>query len=273
MIEEEVTKKKDIEQLKLGGVLENISEHSKTQSSMQSFIKVAPSFENKLLDWIIDTYQPLHACEHPSFQEMCRSLNAKAPVVGVFKLQNMISTETAFMRVTLRSILRGIPVNITTDAWTSCNNTSYFTCTAHWIHSKTWLLHHMPLGLFKKTGTSQAEDVVRQVMDMLSSYGITYKEMYCIVTDTEATMVKAARMFCSNAEQASTTISWHGCIDHLLNLVTKLAFKDNEESQGTMSKARDLVTHFSSSSQAEEILLSKQGNGTAVKCIQDVTTR
>ena len=88
-------------------------------------------------------------------------------------------------------------------------------------------------------------------MDMLSTCGITYKEMYCIGTDTEVTMVKAACLFCStNTEQASTTISWHGCIDQLLNLVTKLAFKNNEESHGTMSKARDLVTHFSSFSQA-----------------------
>jgi hypothetical protein len=114
MIEEEVKKKNDIEQLKLGSISTNIHKLGNTQqSSMQSFIKVTPSFENKLLDcWILDTYQ-------------------------------------ALMRAELRSILRGVPVNITTDAWTSCNNTSYFTCTGHWIHSKTWLLHHMPLGLFK----------------------------------------------------------------------------------------------------------------------------
>jgi hypothetical protein len=61
-----------------------------------------------------------------------------------------------------------------------------------------------------------------------------------------------------------------GHIDHLLNLVTKVAFKDSAESDGAMNKARELVGHFSSS-QAEEILLSKQIPGAAVKCIQDVT--
>jgi hypothetical protein len=91
MLQEDVTKKKDIEQSNLGGISTNIHERGKAQSSMQSFVKVTPTFENKLLDWIIDMYQPLHACEHPSFQEMCRSLNAKAPLVGVSKLQNMIS--------------------------------------------------------------------------------------------------------------------------------------------------------------------------------------
>lgn len=250
-----------------------VDDSDKVQSSIKSFVKFTPSFEHKLLDWIIETYQPLQACEHPSFREMCRALNNKAPTVGKFKLLSMISTETALVRVQLKSILKQIPVTITTDAWTSCNNNTYITCTAHWICSKTWLLHHMPLGLFKKTGTSQAEDVVRYVMDILLGYDITYTNLICIVTDTEATMVKAARIFCSNAAQALTPISWHGCIDHLLNLVTKLAFKDHMHTEGTMAKARDLVGHFSSSSQAEEILLSKQVAGSAVKCIQDVTTR
>jgi hypothetical protein len=55
--------------------------------------------------------------------------------------------------------------------------------------------------------------------------------------------------------------------------VTKVAFKDCAESNGAMNKARELVGHFGSSSQAEkEILLSKQIPGSAVKCIQDVTT-
>jgi hypothetical protein len=39
-----------------------------------------------------------------------------------------------------------------------------------------------------------------------------------------------------------------------------------------MNAAKELVGHFSSSSQAEEILLSKQIPGFAIKCIQDVTT-
>jgi len=53
MIEEEVKKENDFEQLKLGrpSISTNIHGCGKTQSSMQSFIKVPPSFENKLLDW------------------------------------------------------------------------------------------------------------------------------------------------------------------------------------------------------------------------------
>jgi hypothetical protein len=56
-------------------------------------------------------------------------------------------------------------------------------------------------------------------------------------------------------------------------LVTKIAFKDFAESDGAMNAARESVGFFSSSFQEEEILLSKQMPGLAVKCIQDVTTR
>jgi hypothetical protein len=204
---------------------------------------------------------------------MCRSLSLKAPIIGWNKLQGLLSKEAAFMKVKLQSILKGTHVSITTDAWISCNNITYITCTSHFVHPVTWLLHHMPLRIFKKFGTSQAEDVVRYINNILVGYNISYSDLTCIVTDTEATMVKAARIFCNDARQEETELSWHGRIDHLLNLVTKVAFKDSAESAGAMKKARELVGHFSSSSQAEEILLSKQIPGAAVKCIQDVTTR
>ena len=113
-----------------------------------------------MLAWIIDTYQPLHVCESPSFREMCRSLSLKAPIIGRNKLQGLLSKEAAFMKVELRSILKGAHVSITTDAWTSCNNVTYITCTAHFVHPVTWVLYHMPLGIFKKFGTSQAELVL-----------------------------------------------------------------------------------------------------------------
>ncbi len=149
----------------------------------------------------------------------------ESPNIGVCKIKSLLSKETACLRVKLRSILQGPDVSVTTDAWTSCNNVTYITCTAHFVHQKTWVLHHFPLGLFKKSGTSLAEDVVRTVEGILLSYNIDYSNITCIVTDTEATMVKAARIFASKAQQAASQVSWHGCIDHLLNLITKLLLK------------------------------------------------
>jgi hypothetical protein len=126
--------------------------------------------------------------------------------------------------------------------------------------------------LCSKRITSLAEDLVRHVESIWRDYHIKYSNITCIVTDTEATMVKAARIFALHAQQAASEISWHSCIGRLLNLVTNLVFTDFPGSEGAMLAARDLVGHFSSSSQAEAVLLSKQIPGSAVKFIQDVAT-
>ncbi len=74
------------------------------------------------------------------------------------------------------------------------------------------------------------------MLQATSTAYITY-----VVTDTEAMVVKTARIFAICAQQAETDFSWHGCVNHLLNLVTKLAFTDFHESKGAMLAARDLV--------------------------------
>jgi hypothetical protein len=112
-------------------------------------------------------------------------------------MQGLLSTEAACARVKLRSILKGIDVCLTTDAWTSCNNVTFITCTAHFVHPKTWMLHHFPLGLFKKEGTSLAEDVVRHVENIWDDFHIEYSKITCLVTDTEATMVLLQLFFSS----------------------------------------------------------------------------
>jgi hypothetical protein len=110
---------------------------------------------------------------------MCQSLNIKAPIIGLYKMQGLLSTEATCARVKLRYMLKGVDVCLTTDAWTSCNNVTFITCTVHFVHPKTWVLHHFPLGLFKKEGTSLAEDVVRLVENIWSEYHIDYSNIMC----------------------------------------------------------------------------------------------
>jgi hypothetical protein len=79
------------------------------------------------------------------FHGMCQSLNMKAPNISVYKLQSILSSECANLRVKLHGVLHGATISITTDAWTSCNNITFIKCTACFIHPKTWLLLHVPL--------------------------------------------------------------------------------------------------------------------------------
>jgi hypothetical protein len=90
--------------------------------------------------------------------------------------------------------------------------------------------------------------------------------MTAVVTNTEANMIAAGRIFVTNSERRGRVTKWHGCIDHLLELVTGITFKDLPESDGTMSACRTLINFFNSSSQAMAKLLSKQGVGSWQGC-------
>ncbi len=106
----------------------------------------------------------------------------------------------------------------------------------------------------------------------MALFELQYKYMVAAVTDTEAMMISAGRIFVSNSSEQGGATNCHGCVDHLLELVTGITFKDSQESEGTMRACRNLVNFFYSSSQAMAKLLSKQSVGRAVKPIQDVST-
>jgi hypothetical protein len=91
-----------------------------------------------------------------------------------------------------------------------------------------------------------------------------------VVTDTEATMIAAGRLFVSKSVEEGGTTKWISCIDQLLQLVTKKAFSDLPMSEGAPKACHNLVNYFNSSSQAMKKLLGKQVVGRAVKPVQDV---
>jgi hypothetical protein len=88
-------------------------------------------------------------------------------------------------------------------------------------------------------------------------------------------MVAAGWLFKQKSVQSGSTTAWHGCIDHMLEIITKLAFKDLPDSIGTMAVCCAIVTFFNSSSQATAKLKEKTKVrlGVALSVIQDVCTR
>jgi hypothetical protein len=135
------------------------------------------------------------------------------------------------------------------------------------------MLHSLVLGLYEKTGCSRAVDCVEYAEQQMEAFNLHYSYMTCVVTDTEATMVAAGRKFVEHSKAWSGRTKWHGCVDHLLELVTGIAFTDSPKTMGTMSACHSIVNFFNSSTQAMSKLLSKQVQGRAVKPIQDVVTR
>ena len=243
------------------------------QRSLKPFLINCPKFENCLITWMVATYQPLRCCEDQSFRDMCHSLNKKAQIFSRDKLRTLLSEEYTITKSKLKMILKGRHFSFTTDGWTSLANVGYVTCTAHFIDQANWKLHSIVMGLFEKNGGSTADDVVEYCENQLTLFDLSYCEAIAVVTDTEATMIAAGRLFVERSLQEGGKTKWLGCIDHLLQLVTKKAFSDLPMSEGTLKACRNLVNFFNSSSQATKKLLGKQVEGRAVKPIQDVTTR
>jgi hypothetical protein len=166
---------------------------------------------------------------------MCVALNKKSPILGSDRLYRLLKSEYHLVQAKLVVSLKGRQYALTTDAWTSIAKVGYITCTVHFIDHDTWKLHSLVLGLYEKTGQSRAVDCVDCAEQQLQVYNLFYKNVTAVVTDTEATMVSADRLFVQHSIQNQGRTKWHGCVAHLLELVTGIAFVDSPETLGTMS--------------------------------------
>jgi hypothetical protein len=138
--------------------------------------------------------------------------------------------------------------SLTMDSWTSLANQGYTACTVHFVDKNSWKLHSLVLGIFEKKGPSTTIDNVSYVEQQLPLFDLHYKNMVAVVTDTEASRISAGRLFVENSGRVGGMTKWHGCVDHSLELVTSITFKDLPVSEGTMSACRILINFFNSSS-------------------------
>ena len=104
-----------------------------TQGSMDRYAVACPEFEDRLLDWIVSDYQSLRVFESEAFRDMCRSLNKKAPILSRPRVGQLLSKTFVDTQEEMISIFEGHHFAMTTDAWTSCSNSGFATCTIHFI--------------------------------------------------------------------------------------------------------------------------------------------
>jgi hypothetical protein len=176
------------------------------------------------MKWMIATYQPLRCVEDKHFRAKCQSLNTQAPILTSEKLKTLISDEYPVAELKLKNILKGRYFAFFTDGWTSLNHKAYITCTAHFIDCTTSTLHAEVMGLYEKGGGSKHEDIVNYCEQQLTQFNLPYSKAVAVVTDTEATMVAAGHLFVVNCLAQGGKTKWMGCIDHLVQLCTKIAF-------------------------------------------------
>ena len=137
------------------------------------------------------------------------------------------------------------------------SNESYTAVTAHWIDDSSMSIRNLTLSCDHSPGPSQSEDIQVKISSVLSRFSVELKDVYSLTTDTNHTMKKMGK---SSYEQHG--IKWIPCIDHRLQLITKLAFDDKNLPgvDNVMSKARRLITHFDKSAQRSFLLRELQIN-------------
>ena len=213
---------------------------------------------------------------------MMKMHNPQFEPMGTYRLGTLLSETFASVQLSLRSILAGTQGAITTDGWTSSAGHTYYGFTYHWIEPD-WKLHSVPIGISQHLGTSLALDHVRVFESELAKHGLTYANIVAITTDTAPVMNAAGRLIVDSAKDAGFHIEHVGCVDHILNITTKLAGLDpidtphpREEHADALLNARQMCGTFSNSSQLTARLLQFQATQAVQrpkKTIQDVKTR
>jgi len=64
-----------------------------SQVSMDGFVVSCPTFEKCLLNWAVETYQPLRCCEERTFRDLCLALNKRCPILSRDKLHTMVQCQ------------------------------------------------------------------------------------------------------------------------------------------------------------------------------------
>ena len=180
---------------------------------------------------------------------------------------------------------------LTTDGWTSRSKHSYYGFTFHYIDPELMELKSLVLGIrVHAEDSSTAQIHLDALQEELNKHELSWSQIVSITTDTEPTMNKTGRLIIEHAKNNHNVELNHvGCIDHILQVTTKLAQLDPPLAEGenhglqasTLSKARALVGTFNSSTQLMKFLKTLQEqlnqvagtNNNVVGLIPDVITR
>jgi hypothetical protein len=190
----------------------------------------------------------------------------------------------------MNEMLKGKIGALTTDGWTSRGKHTYYGFTFHYIDEQLMELKSLVLGIREHAGESSTADIhVEALQTELTKHGLSWSQIVSITTDTEPTMNKTGRLIIAHAKNNhNVEINHIGCIDHILQVTTKLAQLDPPLAAGenhgleaeTLLKARALVGTFNSSTQLMNYLKRLQasfneveGSNKILGLIQDIVTR
>uniref|UniRef100_H3B2V5 HAT C-terminal dimerisation domain-containing protein n=1 Tax=Latimeria chalumnae TaxID=7897 RepID=H3B2V5_LATCH len=196
---------------------------------MQSSADAQKSFERKLLNFMIETIQPLDIVEQPSFKQLVEGPNTK---------RTILTLPFRTMRTTIMVCLADIKsVCTTADIWTA-HNKSFFGMMCHWIDptSLQWVSTALACTRIRgkhtfnviaslideiHTSFSLGDKVVRTVTDNRSNFAKAFKEYgFQEKEDEEAAEVDHKFGLISDVIDQPFQLPKHQhCTAHTLNLI------------------------------------------------------
>lgn len=221
-----------------------------------------------LAEMICSDIQPLSIVDDPGFLKYSFTLDPKFVVPSRPVVQNEVMD---LYESTKASIIHKMQTEIakyclTFDIWTSRSQDAYLSLTIHYIHSGTWQLCDLRLGVNKFEGRHGAEDIAEKIMELLEEWNLPFEKMSAATCDNASNNVKCFR--------EHLKVPRAPCLGHVLNLAVNDALKVRGVTE-PIARCRKLVEHFDKSRAASEALTAKQAelNMKPHKLIQDVQTR
>ena len=245
-------------------VTDGVLERLQAEGGMDRYLKTDLGFTDAYIKWLVLDCMPLDTGESPHFEALVKALNPRAKIPHYRAIHTKLVDLEVQLKQAIAVLVAGLFVACTTDAWTSAANVAYCCLTLHYINAQ-WELVSLALDCTSFPGSHDGTRVAAKLAEMLAQYNITADHVVACVTDTAPNMVRSARFM---------PYDWHGCLAHMLELVTGLVF-EGEGVKTLMVKARALVGSIKGSSQAKEALdkacaffgLAK------LNVLQDVVTR
>uniref|UniRef100_H3ALT8 HAT C-terminal dimerisation domain-containing protein n=1 Tax=Latimeria chalumnae TaxID=7897 RepID=H3ALT8_LATCH len=178
-----------------------------------SYMYAQKSFERKLLNFMIETIQPLDIVEQPSFKQLVEGPNTK--VMTRKTLTNHIDATYRTMRTTIMVRLADIKsVCTTADIWTA-HNKSFFGMTYHWIDPTSLQWVSTALTCTRIHG-KHTFDVIASLIDEIHTSFSLGDKVVRTVTDNGSNFAKAFKEYGFQEEEDEETAE----VDHNFGLIS-----------------------------------------------------
>jgi len=150
----------------------------------------------KVMRMIAVDVQPFSCVEDEGFKELMKAMDPRYKLPSRSHLRDVVlPSQYEELKNKLYVILANVDfLALTTDMWTSRANEGYITITCHFV-SNNFKLESEILAkrqLLDSTNHT-ASNIAKTMKAVLQDWGVTNK-VVCIVTDNDATMVKACRL-------------------------------------------------------------------------------